>query len=96
MFALQRSFFAIKILLCGSCCFVITSNDLPGQELARLSEGIKGEVEALRAKLSGLRAQQAPWEAQLAEVRGRISVAAAERDLSLRKRADAAQRLQVR
>ena len=52
-------------------------------------------MEGLRAKLGGVRAQQAPWEAQVAEVKGRISVAAAERDLLLKSQADAAQRLQA-
>lgn len=69
---------------------------LPDQELARLSEGIKDEVGALRTKLSAIRAQQAPWEARVAEVRGRVSVAAAERALLLKKHADAQQRLTVR
>lgn len=68
---------------------------LPVQELARLQEGIKGEVEALREKLSTVRAEQAPWEAKLAEVNSRLSVAAAERDLLLKKQADAQKRLQV-
>ena len=81
--------------LMGEHVLDVASVDLD-QELARLGEGIKGEVEGLRAKLGAVRAQQAPWEAQLAAVKGRICVAAAERDLLLRKQADAAQRLQAR
>jgi hypothetical protein len=60
-----------------------------------MQDGIKGEVEALRGQLSAVRAQQAPWEAQLAEVNGRAAVAAAERDLLLKKQADAEKRLTV-
>lgn len=59
-------------------------------------EGIKGEVEGLRGDLSQIRTQQAPWEAQAAEVNSRVSVATAERDLLLKKQHDAQKRLQVR
>ncbi|CAK0785709.1 hypothetical protein CVIRNUC_008920 [Coccomyxa viridis] len=65
------------------------------KELARLQEGVKGELEGYRRQLSALRAEQAPWEAQLAEVNGRVAVAAAERDLLLKKQADAEKRLKV-
>lgn len=65
------------------------------QELARLQEGVKGELEGYRRQLSALRAEQAPWEAQLAEVNGRVAVAAAERDLLLKKQADAEKRLKA-
>lgn len=68
---------------------------LPVQELARLQEGIKGEVETLLGKLSKVRAEQAPHEARLAEVNSKLSVATAERDLLLKKHADAQKRLQV-
>ncbi len=71
------------------CC------DLPNQELARMCEGIKGEVEGLRTEASQIRTQQAPWEAQAAEVNGRVSVATAERDLLLKKQGDAQKRLKA-
>ena len=51
---------------------------------------------ALRAKLGAVRAQQAPWEARAAEVRGRIGCAAAERQMLLKRQGDAQQRLTVR
>ena len=66
------------------------------QDLARLQEGVKGEIEGYRVQLSALRNEAAPWEAQLAQVNSRLSVAAAERDLLLKKQADAAKRLKVR
>ena len=56
---------------------------------------MKGELEGYRRQLSALRAEQAPWEAQLAEVNGRVNVAAAERDLLLKKQADAEKRLKA-
>lgn len=65
------------------------------QELARLQEGVKGEVEGYRKQLSAVRAEQAPWEAQLAELGSRVSVASAERDLLLKKQADAEKRFKV-
>ena len=65
------------------------------QELARLQEGVKGEVEGYRKQLSAVRAEQAPWEAQLAELGSRVSVASAERDLLLKKQADAEKRYKV-
>lgn len=65
------------------------------QELARLQEGVKGEIEGYRQQLSALRNEQAPWEAQLAEVNSRVSVASAERDLLLKKQANAEKRLKV-
>ena len=65
------------------------------QELARLQEGVKGEVEGYRQQLSAVRNEQAPFEAQLAEVNSRVSVASAERDLLLKKQADAEKRLKV-
>ena len=49
-------------------------------------------MEGYRRRLSALRAEQAPWEAQLAVVNGRVNVAAAERDLLLKKQADAEKR----
>ena len=65
------------------------------QELSRLQEGVKGEVEGYRKQLSAVRAEQAPWEAQLAELSSRISVATAERDLLLKKQTDAEKRFKV-
>ena len=65
------------------------------QELARLQEGVKGEVEGYRQQLSAVRNEQAPFEAQLAEVNSRVSVASAERDLLLKKQAGAEKRLKV-
>ena len=56
---------------------------------------MKGELEGYRRQLSALRAEQAPWEAQLAEVNSRVNVAAAERDLLLKKQADADKRLKA-
>lgn len=60
-----------------------------------MCEGIKGDVEGLLAELSQIRTQQAPWEAKAAEVNSRASVAAAERDLLLKKQGDAEKRLKV-
>jgi len=65
------------------------------QELAQLQEGVKGEVEGYRQQLSAVRNEQAPFEAQLAEVNSRVSVASAERDLLLKKQAGAEKRLKV-
>ena len=56
---------------------------------------MRGELEGYRRQLSALRAEQAPWEAQLAEVNGRVTVATAERDLLLKKQADAEKRLKA-
>ena len=56
---------------------------------------MKGELEGYRRQLSAVRHEQAPWEAQLAEVNGRVTVATAERDLLLKKQADAEKRLKA-
>ena len=56
---------------------------------------MKGEVEGYRKQLSAVRAEQAPWEAQLAELSSRMSVASAERDLLLKKQTDAEKRFKV-
>ena len=57
---------------------------------------MKGEVEGHRRQLGVVRAEQAPWEAQLAELASRAAVASAERDLLLKKQADAEKRFTVR
>ena len=56
---------------------------------------MKGEVEGYRRQLGAVRAEQAPWEAQLTELCSRVSVASAERDLLLKKQADAEKRFKV-
>ena len=42
-----------------------------------------------------VRAELAPWEREMAEVRSRLDIAAAERDLLTQQQTDAQQRLQV-
>lgn len=58
-------------------------------------EAVKGEVEAHLAALQRVRAELAPWEAQIAAAQARIDVATAERELVLKKQTDAEDQFQV-
>ena len=66
------------------------------QALEALRAGVAGEVEATHKLLSGVRAELAPWEAQIAAAKSRLDVATAERDLLLKQGANAQERLKVR
>lgn len=59
-------------------------------------EAVKGEVEAHLAALQSVRAELAPWEAQIAGAQARVDVATAERELVLKKQTDAEDQLKVR
>lgn len=61
--------------------------------LEDMLEGTRDEVEGLRRQLQVVRADLAPWQRQITEVRARMDVAVSERDLLKKMHDDAASRL---